>query len=66
MLGIALDRPCGEIVGQCLEDGLVLNVTADTVVRLLPPMIYTRAHADQLMSILVPRIRALLSKPAPA
>ena len=41
MIGIMLDRPCGELVGQALDAGLVLNVTADTVVRLLPPLIFT-------------------------
>ena len=41
MMGIMLDRPCGALVKQALDAGLVLNVTADTVVRLLPPLIFT-------------------------
>jgi hypothetical protein len=50
MIGIELDRPCGEIVGSALDAGLVLNVTADTVIRLLPPLIFDREHADILVS----------------
>jgi len=61
MMGIMLDRPCGALVQQALEAGLVINVTADTVVRLLPPLIFTDAHADQMISSLVPLIRNFLS-----
>ena len=61
MMGIMLDRPCGPLVQQALEAGLVINVTADTVVRLLPPLIFTDAHADQLVTTLVPLIRNFLS-----
>ncbi len=66
MIGVELDRPCGELVGACLARGLVLNVTADTVVRLLPALIYTRADADRLVDILVPLIREHLAHTAPA
>jgi len=48
MLGIELDRPCGELVGRALEEGLLVNVTADSVVRLLPPLIMSDAEAEQL------------------
>ena len=61
MLGIALDRPCPDVVKQALDAGLVLNVTADTVVRLLPPLIFTKAHADILIERLVPIIRKQLA-----
>nr|MBA3476960.1 aminotransferase class III-fold pyridoxal phosphate-dependent enzyme [Lautropia sp.] len=64
MLGIALDRPCGVLVGQALEAGLVLNVTADTVVRLLPPLIFTEEDVQELTSTLVPLIRTFLSSSA--
>jgi len=62
MLGIELDRPCGEIVGQALEAGLVLNVTADRVIRLLPPLIFKDEHSDQLVAILAPLVRKLLEQ----
>ena len=39
MIGIELDRPCGELVKQALEQGLLINVTVDNVVRLLPPLV---------------------------
>jgi acetylornithine/N-succinyldiaminopimelate aminotransferase len=57
MIGIDLGKPCGDVVKLALEAGLVLNVTADTVVRLLPPLIYTKEHADLLINTLVPIIR---------
>ncbi len=62
MLGIELDRPCGEIVGQALHAGLVLNVTAERVIRLLPPLIFKDEHSDQLVATLAPLVRALLER----
>jgi acetylornithine aminotransferase len=64
MMGIKLDRPCGVLVGQALEAGLVLNVTADTVVRLLPPLIFTEDNAQEMVSTLVPLIRKFLNQTA--
>ena len=46
MMGIELDRPCGELVQQAWSAGLLINVTADTVVRLLPPLILRPAEAQ--------------------
>ncbi|MBW2208080.1 MAG: aminotransferase class III-fold pyridoxal phosphate-dependent enzyme, partial [Deltaproteobacteria bacterium] len=46
MIGIELDRPCTELVGKALAQGLLLNVTAERVVRLLPPLITTEKQAD--------------------
>jgi acetylornithine aminotransferase len=67
MLGIELDRPCGALVQRSLDAGLVLNVTADTVIRLLPPLIFSREHVDHLVERLVPLVRAhLAAAPAPA
>lgn len=60
MLGIELDRPCGELVGQALAQGLLINVTADTVVRLLPPLVIKKEEAQQLVDILVPLIKNFL------
>jgi acetylornithine aminotransferase len=62
MIGIELDRPCNELVKSALEAGLVLNVTADRVIRLLPPLIFTREHAQRLVDTLVPLVRAFLER----
>jgi len=66
MIGIELDRPCGVLARRCLDAGLVLNVTADTVIRLLPPLVFTREHAELLVSRLAPLVRELLAEPAAA
>ncbi len=50
MLGIELERPCAEVVDQAREQGLLLNVTAERVVRLLPPLIITEAEVDELVA----------------
>jgi acetylornithine/N-succinyldiaminopimelate aminotransferase len=50
MLAIELDRPCKEILMLALERGLLVNVTADSVVRLLPPLVLTDAEADQIVA----------------
>jgi acetylornithine aminotransferase len=63
MLGIELDRPCGAIMTQALEAGLLLSVTADSVIRLVPPLIITTAEADEIVSILAPIIRSFLAAP---
>ena len=60
MLGIELDRPCAEIVKQALEEGLLVNVTSDKVVRLLHPLILEDGHTDQIAAILVPIIKRFL------
>jgi acetylornithine/N-succinyldiaminopimelate aminotransferase len=52
MVGIELDRPCGELVGMALESGLLINVTADRVVRLLPPLIISDQQLDEIASTL--------------
>jgi acetylornithine/N-succinyldiaminopimelate aminotransferase len=64
MIGIELARPCGVILTRALEAGLLLSVTADTVVRLLPPLTFTTAEADEVIAILVPLIKAFLAEPA--
>ena len=63
MIGIELDRPCGDILNRALNAGLLLSVTADKVVRLLPPLIFTQAQADELIGILIPLIKQFLSEP---
>ncbi|MES9906502.1 MAG: aspartate aminotransferase family protein [Sedimenticola sp.] len=52
LIGIELDRPCGELVGLALEQGLLINVTVENTVRLLPPLTLSDAEADQLVETL--------------
>jgi acetylornithine/N-succinyldiaminopimelate aminotransferase len=61
MLGIELDRPCGVIMNQALEAGLLLSVTADSVIRLVPPLIITTAEADEIVAILAPIVKKFLA-----
>ena len=56
------EKPCGVIMNRALEAGLLLSVTADTVVRLVPPLIITEAEADEIVSILVPVIKSFLAE----
>jgi acetylornithine/N-succinyldiaminopimelate aminotransferase len=60
MVGIELDRPCGALVGQALDAGLLINVTAERVIRLLPPLIIDRAQVDTLVGTLTGLIHAFL------
>ncbi|KAA3649434.1 MAG: aspartate aminotransferase family protein [Proteobacteria bacterium] len=61
MIGVELDRPCGELVGMALEAGVLINVTAERVIRLLPPLTFTDADAKSLIAALAPLIRKFLS-----
>ena len=63
MLGIELDRPCGDLLGRAAEAGLLLSVTADRVVRLVPPLILSAAEADQIVALLCPLIKSFLQEP---
>lgn len=60
IIGIELNRPCGELVQQALDQGLLINVTADNVVRLLPPLIFTQEQAHQLLDTLCPLMNKFL------
>jgi acetylornithine aminotransferase len=62
MIGIELDRPCGALLGRAAEAGLMISVTADRVVRLLPPLILSADEARQIAAILCPLIEAFLSE----
>lgn len=66
MIGIELDRPCGDLVKRGLEAGLLINVTADTVVRLLPPLILRNGEAQLLVERLAELIRSFLHIETPA
>jgi len=60
MVGIELDRPCGALVGRALDAGLLINVTAERVIRLLPPLIIDRAQIDELVDALTGLIQGFL------
>jgi acetylornithine/N-succinyldiaminopimelate aminotransferase len=62
MLGIDLSVPCGEILKRAADNGLLLSVTADTVIRMVPSLIMTTAEADEVVAILVPLIKQLLKE----
>ena len=62
MIGIELDRPCGDLVSRALQAGLLINVTADNVIRLLPPLVMKQEEAQQLIDILVPLVKNFLSQ----
>lgn len=61
MIGIELDRDCAELVQQALEKGLLINVTAGNVIRLLPPLIITDEQADQIITTVCDLIKAFLN-----
>ncbi|MBC7392838.1 MAG: aspartate aminotransferase family protein [Variovorax sp.] len=63
MIGIELDRPCGIILNRACEAGLLLSVTADTVIRLVPPLILSTAEADEIVALLAPLVKAFLAEP---
>jgi acetylornithine/N-succinyldiaminopimelate aminotransferase len=61
MLGIELERPCGELLQRAADAGLLISVTADSVIRLLPPLIMTPAEGDEVVRILAPLVRDFLA-----
>jgi len=62
MIGIELDRPCSDLVKQGLESHILINVTAEKVVRLLPPLVMSQAEAQQLVDTLVMLIKKFLNQ----
>ncbi len=60
MIGVQLDRPCGDLVKQSLEAGLLLNVTAESVIRLLPALTYSDADSKLLVDTLAPLVKKFL------
>ncbi len=65
MLGIELNRPCSDLVAMARSAGLLINVTADRVVRLLPALTITEAETQEILRILVPTIRDFLGQSRP-
>jgi acetylornithine aminotransferase len=59
MIGIELDSPCGDLVQQALDKGILINVTADSVIRLLPPLIISDEEADQIVDMVSELVEAL-------
>jgi len=64
MIGIELAQPCGVILTRAAEAGLLLSVTADSVIRLVPPLIFTTAEADEVVAKLVPLIKDFAAEQA--
>jgi acetylornithine/N-succinyldiaminopimelate aminotransferase len=62
ILGIELDRPCGELLGRAAEAGLMISVTAERVIRLVPPLILSHEEAAQIVAILCPLIKDFLAE----
>ena len=62
MIGIELEYACGELVQQALERGLLINVTVDNVIRLLPPLIFKREEAELLLATLAPLVTEFLDR----
>ena len=62
IIGVELDRPCGVLIERAAEAGLLLSVTSDRVIRLVPPLILTRAEADEIVALLKPLVQAFLAE----
>ena len=62
MLGIELAKPCGALVNRAAENGLLISVTADTVIRMVPSLIMTTPEADEIVAILSPLVKQLLQE----
>jgi acetylornithine aminotransferase len=65
MLGIELDRPCGALVQRAADAGLMISVTADCVIRLLPALVISADEARQIAGMLCPLVKAFLAEPNP-
>ena len=63
MIGIELDRPCGVLLGRAAEAGLMISVTADRVIRIVPPLILSYDEAAKIVAILCPLVRQFLAEP---
>ena len=60
MIGVELEQPCSVLTTRAAEAGLLISVTADSVIRLVPPLIITEAEADEIVSMLVPLVKKFL------
>jgi acetylornithine aminotransferase len=62
MIGVELDRNCTVLTARAAEAGLLISVTADNVVRLLPPLIMNQGEADEVVALLAPLIKGFLAE----
>ena len=62
MLGVELDKPCGVLTQRACDNGLLISVTADSVIRLVPPLILKEAEADEIVARLAPLVKQFLSE----
>jgi acetylornithine/N-succinyldiaminopimelate aminotransferase len=62
MLGIELAKPCGVLTQRAADKGLLISVTAENVIRLVPPLILTEADADEIVALLAPLVHEFLSQ----
>jgi acetylornithine aminotransferase len=62
MIGVVLDRPCSAIMQKALDAGLLLSVTADSVIRLVPALTITREECDEIVHRLTPVVQSFLSE----
>ena len=62
MIGVELAKPCGVLVGRAADAGLLISVTADSVIRLVPPLILSAAEADEIVALLAPLVTTLLAE----
>ena len=62
MLGVELAKPCGVLVQRAADAGLLISVTADSVIRLVPSLILTTAEADEIVARLAPIVRGFLAE----
>ena len=64
MLGVELAKPCGDLVSRAAANGLLISVTADTVIRMVPSLIMTTLEADEVVAILCPLVKQFLQEEA--
>ncbi len=62
MIGVELAKPCGALTQRAADAGLLISVTADSVVRLVPPLNFSQAEADETVAILAPLVKAFLAE----
>ena len=62
MLGVELAKPCSVLTQRAADQGLLISVTAENVIRLVPPLILTEADADEIVSLLAPLVREFLGQ----
>jgi acetylornithine aminotransferase len=62
MIGVELAKPCGVLLTRAADAGLLISVTADSVIRLVPALIMTTAEADEVVGLLVPLVKSFLAE----